>query len=383
VNGDDERSAGRRLEKLESEVRRLRKQMERRKTAKFLKSRQIELVDEGGRTRVVLELDAEDPVVRIVDRDGLLEASFRFAGGELLREEVPVGDDAPRWVSSIDKERDEAAAPAEPRETEEAVPREKTGKPEAAPEPEVPLPERVAALHPWFHAVTVGDVKVVPGIGSTVAAETLERQTAARATLLVDAVAERYGFSDKTILDLGCGEGYWSARYAEKGASRVFGVEGRRRFIEQAELYYAKSGVLPRGRYRFLEGNVSDPKAWEEIRAAGPFDLALLAGILHHVPNYRDVLSWTADVTRDALVVDTRVGDAAERVVEEPGDLLFNAIEATRAKVVPHLPNLLAHLESLGFEAEVLPVGFPSGPGLQHADSYETGRRVALFARRR
>ena len=110
--------------------------------------------------------------------------------------------------------------------------------------------------------------------------------------------------------------------------------------------------------------------------------MALCAGILYHIPNYREVLGWTAEVTHELIVVDTRVGGADERIVEEPGDLLFNAIEETRAKVTPHLPDLETCLRSLGFEPEILPVSFESGPGLQHADSYADRRRVALVARK-
>jgi len=310
-------------------------------------------------------LIGEEPVFTLLDRDGREAGRFRVAGGEV--EKIEGGVPAP----SLEEE-----APVE------VVEREEPAAP-APPAPVRPLRERIDALHPWFHPLRIREHAVVPGIGSTLSAEAIEYQTASRAKLLVDGVGERLDLRGKSVLDLGCGDGYWSARYAEKGAKRVLGIDGRRFCCDQAELYFFENGFLPRGHARFFEGNVSEASAWEEIRGEGPFDVTLLAGILHHIPNYREVLDRAADVTRDALVIDTRVGDPEERVTEEPGDLLFNAIEATRAKVVPSRERLLAHLESLGFDCEVLPVEFPSGPGVQHADSYEQGRRIAILARKR
>jgi hypothetical protein len=245
-----------------------------------------------------------------------------------------------------------------------------------------PVVEKIKALLPWFYPVVLGNLKVTPGVGSHVASEFLENRTACRATLLVDEVASRFDLRAKSVLELACNCAFWSARYAELGASRVVGLEGREQYVRQAELYWSTNRFLPSGSYEFLPGNISDASAWPQLRERGPFDVTLCAGILYHVPNYREILNWAAEVTRDVLIVDTRVSDEEETPIDEPGELYFNAIRETRRKVVPNRAKLLAHLRELGFAAEVLPVGFPASLGVDDVDSYAAGRAVTILARR-
>ncbi|HVS12271.1 MAG TPA: methyltransferase domain-containing protein [Planctomycetota bacterium] len=244
------------------------------------------------------------------------------------------------------------------------------------------LVDEIKALHPWFYPVTLKNLQVTPGVGTHVTADYLQHRAACRSSLLVDEVGRRVDLRGKSVLELACNSAWWSARYAERGAARVVGMEGRDLYRRQAELYWSSNAFLPEGSYRFLQGNVSDPADWKALRELGPYDVTLCAGILYHVPNYREILSWAAEVTREVLIVDTRVGDAAEELVEEPGELFFNAIPETRVKVVPNLDKLLAHLRTLGFEPEVLPVGFPAGLGVDDVDNYADGSRVAVVARK-
>ena len=248
--------------------------------------------------------------------------------------------------------------------------------------PEPALVAQVEALHPWFYPVELGGLRVVPGVGTDWEGERLENRTARRATLLVDAVLERVDFEGRSLLDLACNCGYWSAHYVRAGARRLLGIEGRERTVAQAELYWGVNGFLPPPERAFLCGNVSDPATWETIRAGAPFDVTLCAGILYHLPNYDEVLRRAAAVTREVLILDTRVTDGEEERVREPGDLNFNAIAETREKFVPNRDRLLDLLRELGFAPEVLPVGFPAGPGVEDVDSYADGHRITVVARR-
>lgn len=262
----------------------------------------------------------------------------------------------------------EAAAPSYSRAVLDTVDWELVGK--------------IKELHPWFYPVVLGNLKVAPGVGSHVAPEFLERRTACRATLLVDEVARRVELAGKSVLELACNCAYWSSRYAQLGATRVVGLEGRESYVRQAQLYWSTNGFLPRDAYEFLPGNISDEGDWKQLRERGPFDVTLCAGILYHVPNYREILRWAAELTRDVLIVDTRVDDVEETPIEEPGELHFNAIAETRVKVVPNRARLLACLRELGFAPEVLPVGFAAGLGVDDVDNYAAGRRVTILARR-
>ncbi|MCC6405971.1 MAG: DUF1698 domain-containing protein [Planctomycetes bacterium] len=242
--------------------------------------------------------------------------------------------------------------------------------------------ERIKALHPWFYPVALGNLKVTPGVGSHIAADFLENRTRCRQALLVDEVARRYDLKGKSVLELACNCAYWSARYAERGATRVVGLEGREQYVRQAELYWQTNGFLPKGSYEFLGGNISDASAWQQLRDRGPFDVTLCAGILYHTPNYAEILRWAAEVTREVLIVDTRVTDEPEQSIEEPGELYFNAIRETRVKVVPNRAKLVATLRELGFAAEILPVGFQAQLGVDDVDNYAAGKAVTILARR-
>lgn len=241
---------------------------------------------------------------------------------------------------------------------------------------------RIKDLHPWYYPVVLGNLKVTPGVGSHVSSTALEHSTACRTTLLVDEVARRVDLRGKSVLELASNCGYWSSHYARRGATRVVGLEGRDTFLEQARLYWSVNKFLPEGSYEFVKGNIADPRAWDRLRELGPFDVVLCAGILYHVANYREVLSWAAELARETLIVDTRVDDAEEALIREPGELYFNAIEETRVKVVPNRARLLRAVREAGLEPMVLPVGFGAGPGVDDVDNYAAGRRVTLLAQR-
>ncbi|MFT7169920.1 MAG: SAM-dependent methyltransferase [Paracoccaceae bacterium] len=244
------------------------------------------------------------------------------------------------------------------------------------------LARKIAELQPWFYPVTMDGFTVLPGIGSVCDVEWLANRAACRATLLVEQVIRRIDMRGKSVLDLACNCAFWSSHYADAGATRVLGIEGRQRHVEQARLFWDRNQFLPKGSYRFEQGNISDASDWESIRAEGPFDVTLCAGILYHVPNYIEVLTWAAEATREYLIVDTRVSNEAERLETEPGDLTFNAIAETRDKVVPNLQNLLGALRGLGFAPEVMPVGFERQLGVDNVDSYADGSRVTIVAQK-
>ncbi|MCK6448505.1 MAG: DUF1698 domain-containing protein [Planctomycetes bacterium] len=242
--------------------------------------------------------------------------------------------------------------------------------------------DEIKALHPWFFPVVLGNLKVAAGVGSHLATDFLENRAKCRKMMLVDEVVRRYDLHGKSVLELASNCGYWGARYAEHGATRVVGLEGREQCVKQAELYWRVNRFLPRGSYEFLLGNISDPAAWAEVRRRSPFDVVLCAGILYHTPNYREILRWAAEATRDALIVDSRVTDGDEAPIDEPGELYFNAIRETRRKVVPNRAKLLQALRELGFSTEVLPVGFKAQLGVQDVDDYEAGNAITVLARR-
>ena len=244
------------------------------------------------------------------------------------------------------------------------------------------LEATIAALDPWFYPVEIEGRRVVPGRGTACTSEMLTNRMQRRSEMLVDAVLERVDVQGKSLLDLACNCGYWTSHYARAGATSVFGMEGRQRHVEQARLYWERGGFVDPTQAQFVQGNIADPDHWGAVRAHGPYDVTLCAGILYHVLNYQDVVRWAAEMTRETLILDTRVTRGPEEVIEEPDDLVFNAIEETRVKTVPNLDQLTRLLAEVGFDSEVLPVPFGPELGVQDVDNYATGARVTIVARR-
>ncbi|MCP5022572.1 MAG: methyltransferase domain-containing protein [bacterium] len=246
--------------------------------------------------------------------------------------------------------------------------------------PDHNLVKRIHALHPWRYPVAFRDLTVVPGLGSACDPDWLANRAACRATLLVEQVLRRIDFRGKSVLDLACNCGFWSSFYAQAGASSVLGMEGHKQHVEQARLYWESNGFLPQGKAEFFQGNISDEAHWQAVRAKGPFDVTLCAGILYHIPNYAEVLAWAAAITNEVLIIDTRVQDRAESPITEPGALTLNAIAETRGAALPDRQRLLETLHRLGFETHVLPVAFASEQGVENEDSYCKGARITIVA---
>jgi SAM-dependent methyltransferase len=244
------------------------------------------------------------------------------------------------------------------------------------------LCERAAALHPWFYPVELAGHVVTPGIGSPCTPQYLVSRTQHRMQLLIDSVLSTVDMRGKRVLDLASNCGFWSSAWAVAGAAEVFGIEGRAEHVEQARLYWSSNSFLPAGKWRFEQGDIASAADWRVIRDQAPFDVTLCAGILYHVRNWDEILRWAATRTRETLIVDTRVQDGPEVLIEEPGDLRFNAIESTRLKVVPNRGRLLAVLGELGFDCDVLEVPFATALGVDHDDDYAGGRRITVVARK-
>lgn len=245
------------------------------------------------------------------------------------------------------------------------------------------LLSEIDALNPWFYPVVIDNIRVVPGIGSNQPPQRLNDRTMFREHLIVGEVLSRYDVRGKSILDLACNLGYWSSRYVAHGALRVLGVEGRQLFLDQARLFWSHSVPLPEDSYDFLKGNVLDASVWERIREAGPFDVCICSGILYHLPDYRELLERVARVTRDLIVVDTRLSDEPERPRLGPRGLFFNSIDEAPEEIVPNRGKLISCLESLGCSVEVLKPRYFCPADLPAWDDYCLGRRATMLANRR
>lgn len=86
------------------------------------------------------------------------------------------------------------------------------------------------------------------------------------------------GFSGTTVLDLGCGSGDVTARFAlAHPGCRIVGVDAGPTMLAAARRHFAALGIADR--IELLERHLPDPT----IATAGPFDAVICNSLLHHL----------------------------------------------------------------------------------------------------
>jgi tRNA (mo5U34)-methyltransferase len=154
------------------------------------------------------------------------------------------------------------------------------------------LRERINALR-WFHQIDFGDGLITPG---SISIEILRKQAE---------VYFREGISGKSLLDIGCWDGYNSFEAARRGAARVLATDhfawsdrcwGKREAFELAREHLAPSVEV-------LDSDL-DGLSVDRI---GVFDVVLFAGVLYHLRNPLRRLVQLAPLARETFIVETHL----------------------------------------------------------------------------
>ncbi len=150
-------------------------------------------------------------------------------------------------------------------------------------------------------------------------------------------IAPHVALRDRTILDVGCGNGYYGWRMLNAGAMRVTGIDPGLVFLMQhaTTAYYlddARNTVLP------LKLSEFDPRQ--------RFDVVFSLGVIYHRRDPRAHLKRLNELTTETVVVESLVVDDAHGPVLEP-----KARYARMRNVwaVPTAATLCVWLEMAGF----------------------------------
>lgn len=115
----------------------------------------------------------------------------------------------------------------------------------------------------------------------------------------LDAIRLPENLQGKSVLDLGCNEGFFSMEAQRRGAARVVGIDARPEFVEKARERTA--GIDFRA------------QSWDTL-PEGEFDVVLLLSALHYERSPRDLLSRIRDRLSDGGLLILECG-----VVMGPG----------------------------------------------------------------
>ncbi|HEY7211584.1 MAG TPA: DUF1698 domain-containing protein [Bryobacteraceae bacterium] len=210
------------------------------------------------------------------------------------------------------------------------------------------LRQEVEALR-WFHEIDLGEGLITPGVCALASLQGL-----------ADLYFPR-SLAGKTVLDIGCWDGFNSFEAHRRGAARVLATDhfawnppcwGMRQAFE-----LARTQLAPQ-----VEGRDID---LEDLSPAsvGTFDIVLLAGVLYHLRHPLRALEVVAPLAKETLIVET-VLDAPE--IDRPAMIFYPGTELAGDPTNwwgPNIPCILAWLRDLGF-AEISHITHSLYPGV-------------------
>jgi 2-polyprenyl-3-methyl-5-hydroxy-6-metoxy-1,4-benzoquinol methylase len=143
--------------------------------------------------------------------------------------------------------------------------------------------------------------------------------------------AAMFGFNlldGKSVIDVGCGDGTYTADLFAGGAVSVLGVEPGAEAVEVAIHRSALAGgKVP----EFQVCNAYDLEGLERT-----FDVAVLRGVIHHIPDPLRGIRQVCKVARDVLVVEPNGYNPVLKIIERvsPYHREHQELSYTRAALV-------------------------------------------------
>lgn len=113
------------------------------------------------------------------------------------------------------------------------------------------------------------------------------------------AISAAYSFSGKRVLDLGCGDGTYTVELAALGVSSALGIDPSSAAVNAATARALELGLAER--VHFLTGNIYNLGT---ILHEGNFDVIVLRGVLHHLPEPARALDALANFSGSVLVLE-------------------------------------------------------------------------------
>lgn len=162
---------------------------------------------------------------------------------------------------------------------------------------------------PWFHQIELGNGILTPGRTSRTDLQSV-------ADVFFD--EDLHG---KSVLDIGCYDGFFSLEAKRRGARRVLATD----------FFIWKHDPRCREAFEIARAHVA-PDVEDKIidlpdlntQSVGRFDLVLFSGVFYHLRHPFLTLERIADLATDTLVVETHI-DAQE--IDRPAMIFYPTVE--------------------------------------------------------
>jgi SAM-dependent methyltransferase len=123
------------------------------------------------------------------------------------------------------------------------------------------------------------------------------------------AIARVTTFNGKRVLDVGCGDGIFTLEFVGAGAALVVGIDPAANAVASAERRAAAAGLADRVRFR--AENVYDLEG-----SAERYDIAVLRGVLHHVPDPERAVAAVASVASEVVILEPNGYNPVLKLIE-------------------------------------------------------------------
>jgi tRNA (mo5U34)-methyltransferase len=192
------------------------------------------------------------------------------------------------------------------------------------------LEKRIADFA-WYQRIPLGDGSHTPG-----------EDTYTESKLPLLRLPE--DLTGKSVLDIGCGEGFFSFEAERRGAGRILSIDKAEGSEEKFELLRRHFGS--RAEFRGLAVDELDPAE------LGAFDVVIFLSVLQHLPDPFAALARIAGLAGGLAVMEVCIATAAEPVAgfdDEP--LMVRRLRGSkRSHVLPNLAMLHEMLAAAGFD---------------------------------
>jgi len=113
------------------------------------------------------------------------------------------------------------------------------------------------------------------------------------------AMVTAYDFRGKSVIDLGCGDGTYTVDLALAGAAKVVGVEPAAAAVARAQKL---ADSLNLSSCVFRVGSIYDLKLRDDVKDI--FDVAILRGVLHHLPDPQKAVALAVALAPVVMIVE-------------------------------------------------------------------------------
>jgi len=235
----------------------------------------------------------------------------------------------------------------------------------------------------WMYEMDLGE-----GIRTPLLSDELRSIHRTREQMLTTFLDQHYpaGLNNRSCLDVGCNEGYFSHVLYHRGA-QVCGLDIRAENIRRARLVQEIQG-LDRSRLEFKEANVFDFPS-----PAGGYEITLALGLLYHLEDPMGAVRKLRSLTRGCCIVESQVTRQTDPITSGWGqaDSLLTlpasiailreehhtidrlASHGGRLSFIPNRAALVLMMDTAGFSNIVQ---LPTRPGMN--DQYLAQDRVML-----